>query len=169
MMRPSNDLTEIYLCMKPVDFRKGINGLAVMVECELERDLFTGQLFVFTNRRRDKVKILYWEKSGFCLWLKRLESERLTCMDALMPRAQDAQERLSGRPSSAGIQPPLPDNSSTGCSTVSTCATCSRTRPCTTSQLYRAIEKSDHRPMATSVEYRSWSLLQTICQMMSRR
>jgi transposase len=76
MMRPSNDLTEIYLCMKPVDFRKGINGLAALVESELERDLFTGQLFVFTNRSRDKVKILYWDKSGFCLWLKRLEKAR---------------------------------------------------------------------------------------------
>jgi len=76
MMRPSNTLSSIHLCMQPVDFRKGINGLAALVESELELDVFSEQLFVFTNRRRDKVKILYWERSGFCLWLKRLESER---------------------------------------------------------------------------------------------
>ena len=76
MMRPSNALSSIHLCMQPVDFRKGINGLTALVESELELDLFTEQLFVFINRRRDKVKILYWERSGFCLWLKRLESER---------------------------------------------------------------------------------------------
>lgn len=76
MMRPSNELAEIYLCIKPVDFRKGINGLAVLVESELQLDVFSERLFVFINRRRDKVKILYWERSGFCLWLKRLEKER---------------------------------------------------------------------------------------------
>ncbi len=76
MMRPSNDLPEVYVCLKPVDFRKGINGLAVLVEAELELDPFSERLFVFVNRRRDKVKMLYWEGSGFCLWMKRLEKER---------------------------------------------------------------------------------------------
>jgi transposase len=76
MMRPSADLPVVYLCKCPVDFRKGINGLAVLVEQSLELDPFSERLFVFTNRRRDKVKILYWERSGFCLWQKRLEQER---------------------------------------------------------------------------------------------
>lgn len=76
MMRPSHALTEIYLCIQPVDFRKGINGLCALVESELSLNVFSEALFVFTNRRRDKVKILYWERSGFCLWLKRLEKER---------------------------------------------------------------------------------------------
>lgn len=76
MMRPSNDLPEVYVCLKPVDFRKGINGLAVLVEAELELNPFSERLFVFVNRRRDKVKMLYWEGSGFCLWMKRLERER---------------------------------------------------------------------------------------------
>jgi transposase len=58
MMRPSNTLSEIYLCITPVDFRKGINGLSSLVESELSLDLFSEALFVFTNRRRDKVKIL---------------------------------------------------------------------------------------------------------------
>ena len=76
MMRPANALSEIYLCQQPVDFRKGINGLVALVEGELGQDVFGERLFVFTNRRRDKVKILYWERSGFCLWLKRLEEAR---------------------------------------------------------------------------------------------
>ena len=76
MMRPSDQLPEVYLCLQPVDFRKGINGLAILVEEQLELSPFSEHLFVFTNRLKDKVKILYWEKSGFCLWMKRLEKER---------------------------------------------------------------------------------------------
>ena len=76
MMRPSDDLPEVYVCLQPVDFRKGINGLSILVEAELELDPFSERLFVFTNRKRDKVKVLYWEGSGFCLWMKRLEAER---------------------------------------------------------------------------------------------
>ena len=73
MMRPSNDLPEVYLCREPVDFRKGINGLAIIVEQALDHDPFSEKLFVFCNRRRNRVKILYWESSGYCLWQKRLE------------------------------------------------------------------------------------------------
>lgn len=57
---------------KPVDFRKSINGLAALVEL----DIFNPVLFVFLNRPRSQVKVLYWERNGFCLWLKRLEAER---------------------------------------------------------------------------------------------
>ncbi|MDT8328925.1 MAG: IS66 family insertion sequence element accessory protein TnpB [Roseovarius sp.] len=76
MMRPSNALPAVYLCREVVDFRKGINGLAVLVEEALQLNPFCEQLFVFCNRRRDKVKILYWERNGFCLWHKRLERDR---------------------------------------------------------------------------------------------
>ncbi len=76
MIRPSNQLTEVFICLHPVDFRKGINGLSILVEAELEKDLFSERLFVFRNRGRDKVKILYWERNGFCLWQKRLEKDR---------------------------------------------------------------------------------------------
>jgi transposase len=76
MMRPSNDLPAVYLCRDVVDFRKGINGLAMVVEEALLKDPFSEQLFVFCNRRRDRVKILYWERSGFCMWQKRLEKAR---------------------------------------------------------------------------------------------
>ena len=76
MMRPSDQLPQVFVCREPVDFRKGINGLAILVEQQLALSPFSEQLFVFCNRARDKVKILYWETSGFCLWQKRLEKAR---------------------------------------------------------------------------------------------
>ena len=76
MMRVSNALPSVYLCMEAVDFRKHIDGLSALVEEELELDPFSEQLFVFINRGRDKIKILYWERSGFVLWYKRLEKQR---------------------------------------------------------------------------------------------
>ena len=69
------DLT-IYLAQEPVDFRLGINGLSTMVEATLRFDPFSRNLFCFTNKRRNQIKVLYWQRSGFCLWLKRLEEEK---------------------------------------------------------------------------------------------
>lgn len=66
----------IYVCRDPVDFRRGINGLSVMVEATLKYDPFSRNLFCFVNKRRTQVKVLYWQRTGFCLWLKRLEEER---------------------------------------------------------------------------------------------
>jgi len=74
-MRPVEDV-EVFLCREVVDFRKSINGLSVLVEEHLGLNPFGPQLFVFCNRRRDKLKILYWERSGFVLWYKRLEKQR---------------------------------------------------------------------------------------------
>lgn len=62
MMRPDLGLSKIYLCIEPVDFRKAIQGLSLLVEQTLELDPFESTLFVFINRSRDKIKILYWEK-----------------------------------------------------------------------------------------------------------
>lgn len=72
MMRPLRD-AQVYLCVSPIDFRKSINGLAALVESSLQLDPFASTLFVFSNRKRDRIKILYWERNGFCLWQKRLE------------------------------------------------------------------------------------------------
>ena len=69
-------LTEIYLHRDIVDFRKSINGLMVIVEDEMKSSPFNGALFVFCNRSRDKIKALYWDKTGFCLWYKRLEKDK---------------------------------------------------------------------------------------------
>jgi len=75
MMRPDPKIPAVYLCVAPVDFRKAIQGLSLLVEQELELNPFEATLFVFINRRRDKIKVLYWEKNGFCLWYKRLEKQ----------------------------------------------------------------------------------------------
>ena len=66
----------IYVAQDPVDFRLGINGLSVLVEATLKFDPFSRNLFCFVNKRRNQIKVLYWQRSGFCLWLKRLEEER---------------------------------------------------------------------------------------------
>ena len=76
MMRPSNALQSVYLCLEPVDFRLQINGLAARVQEDLQLDALSEHLFAFTNRRRDRVKVLYWERNGFVLWQKRLERDR---------------------------------------------------------------------------------------------
>lgn len=76
MMRPADGLPAVYLCSTPVDFRKGLRGLAVLVESQLQRDPFAKELFVFCNRQRTGIKMLYWERNGFCLWQKRLEQDR---------------------------------------------------------------------------------------------
>lgn len=76
MMRPPNDLPAVYLCVEAVDFRLQINGLAARVQDVLRRDPLSAQLFGFTNRQRNRVKVLYWERNGFVLWQKRLERDR---------------------------------------------------------------------------------------------
>ncbi len=75
MMRPANDV-EVFLYRGVADMRKSINGLSILVEQELGLDAFAPRLFVFANRKQDKVKILYWERTGFALWYKRLEKAR---------------------------------------------------------------------------------------------
>ena len=67
---------KVYLALGATDMRKSINGLAILVESMLGKDLFQGDLFVFCNRPKNRIKILYWDKNGFCLWLKRLEEDR---------------------------------------------------------------------------------------------
>lgn len=63
----------IYLARGATDMRKAIDGLAAVTKTVLEQDPLSGHLFVFCNRRRDRIKILYWERSGFWLLHKRLE------------------------------------------------------------------------------------------------
>ena len=67
---------EILLATEPVDMRKSINGLSVLVADQMECDPLNGSLFVFYNKARDKIKVLYWDRNGFCLWYKRLEKHR---------------------------------------------------------------------------------------------
>ena len=65
-----------YVCAEPVDMRKSIDGLAQLVAPLLRGDAFSGSVFVFLSRRREKVKLLWWDRHGFWLAYKRLERGR---------------------------------------------------------------------------------------------
>ena len=70
------DVPKVYLHKQPVDFRKSINGLSLLVEQEMQLSPFSGALFVFCNQQRTRLKVLYWDRTGFCLWYKRLEKDK---------------------------------------------------------------------------------------------
>jgi len=75
-MKSISSFQEIYIYKIPIDMRKQINGLSILVEKELEISPFSNALFVFLNHQGTMVKFLYWDKTGFALWMKRLEKER---------------------------------------------------------------------------------------------
>ena len=75
-MQMFTDVPVVYLYRDPVDFRKAINGLAAIVEQDMHLSPLSEALFVFSNKNRDKIKVLYWDDTGFCLWHKRLEKAR---------------------------------------------------------------------------------------------
>ena len=64
---------KVWLAAGATDMRKGFDGLAAMVQTQLVEDPFSGQLFVFRGRRGDRIKILWWDGDGLCLFAKRLE------------------------------------------------------------------------------------------------
>lgn len=84
--------TRVFLALGSTDMRKAINGLSMLVEGVLELDPFSGHLFVFCNRRRTLLKVLYWERNGFCLWQKRLEKHRFPWPE----RAEEVMEIRAG-------------------------------------------------------------------------
>jgi len=63
----------VFLYRLPTDMRKSFNGLVALTESALKQDPLSGSLFVFVNRRRDRIKILYWGQTGFCIWYQQLQ------------------------------------------------------------------------------------------------
>ena len=72
-MKPPTNMS-IYLCAQPVDLRKSFDGLSGLVESVFHRNVLDGHLFLFVNKRRDRIKALWWDHDGLVLWYKRLES-----------------------------------------------------------------------------------------------
>ena len=66
-------INKVHLALGPTDMRKSIDGLALIVKESFKLDPFSSNLFVFCNRKKDKIKILYWDHNGFWLYYKRLE------------------------------------------------------------------------------------------------
>ncbi|WP_156294594.1 IS66 family insertion sequence element accessory protein TnpB [Serratia oryzae] len=87
-LRPALAMPHIYLYRAPIDFRKQVNGLAALIERELGHNPFTGALYAFTNRQRNKIKCLMWEDNGFVLYYKALAEEKFkwpSLADDLLP------------------------------------------------------------------------------------
>ena len=64
---------KIYLYAKNVDMRKSFNGLHAIIQSEFQRDVRLGDLFLFLNRRLDRIKLMHWDQDGLVIWMKRLE------------------------------------------------------------------------------------------------
>jgi transposase len=83
----------VCLAVEPADLRRGFEGLALLVRESLHEDERSSQLFVFTNRRRDRVRLLYWDGTGLWILTKRLEAGTFA-----WPRITDGQAKLRLRP-----------------------------------------------------------------------
>ena len=75
-MRASASFERVLLHRQPLDGRKQINGLANIVETTMRENPVGSTLYIFISKRKDVLKALYWDKSGFALWMKRLENEK---------------------------------------------------------------------------------------------
>lgn len=100
MIRPTAAAV-VYLCVAPTDLRKQAASLALLVEQSLKRDVFAAALYVFSNSRRDRIRILYWERNGLVLWSKRLEKQRfiwprLTAGDTVSMSGDELNRLLDG-------------------------------------------------------------------------
>jgi transposase len=80
----------VLVATKPVDFRKGMDGLAALVQEQLKADPFSGVIFCFRAKRADRVKLIFWDGTGLCLFSKRLEDGKFR-----WPRVADGVMRLS--------------------------------------------------------------------------
>ena len=91
MIGPSGTV-KVLIATKPVDFRKGAEGLASLVKDQMRADPFSGAVFVFRAKRADRVKLIFWDGTGLCLYAKRLEDGQFR-----WPKVQDGVMRLTPR------------------------------------------------------------------------
>ena len=76
MLRPDRRIERVYLHRAPVDMRRQIDGLSLVAKDVMQMDPMSGAMFVFINARRNKLKLLVWERNGFVIWYKRLERHK---------------------------------------------------------------------------------------------
>jgi transposase len=69
-----NATTRVYLYMRDVDMRRSYDGLMAIVQAEFARDIRLGDYFMFVNKRRDRIKIMWWDRDGLAIFMKRLEA-----------------------------------------------------------------------------------------------
>ncbi len=74
MMFFSESRVRIWLCTEPTDMRKSFQGLAALTKTQLKEDPTSGHLFAFLNKRKNYMKVLYFDRTGYCLWAKKLEA-----------------------------------------------------------------------------------------------
>ncbi len=90
-----NSRVRIFAALEAVDFRKGFDGLVAIVRDAFEQDPFSGDLFCFFNRRRDRVKLLVWDENGFWLHYKRLERGTFERLHGRGPRVEIDRAQMS--------------------------------------------------------------------------
>jgi transposase len=78
----------VYLAREPADMRKSFDGLFTLVAGSLALDPLSGHLFVFLNKRRDRIKVLYWDRDGLAVWAKRLERGTFRAPDSAADRIE---------------------------------------------------------------------------------
>jgi len=81
---------KVLVATKPVDFRKGAEGLAALVKEQMRADPFSGAVYVFRAKRADRIKLIFWDGTGLCLYAKRLEEGQFR-----WPKVQDGVMRLT--------------------------------------------------------------------------
>ncbi len=81
---------KVVVATKPVDFRKGAEGLAALVKEQMRADPFSGAVYVFRAKRADRIKLIFWDGTGLCLYAKRLEEGQFR-----WPKVQDGVMRLT--------------------------------------------------------------------------
>ncbi len=89
MISPTGGL-RVYVATRPTDFRKGIDGLALLVQETMGLDPFSGAAFVFRAKRADRIKVLVWDQTGIVLVHNRLEGAKF-----VLPKAQDGVMKMS--------------------------------------------------------------------------
>jgi len=82
---------KVYVATRALDMRKSFDGMAAIVSQDLQQNIYQGQLFVFSNKRCDRIKIFYWDRNGYCYWYKRLEKGVFR-----FPKISDKVYKISG-------------------------------------------------------------------------